>query len=153
MIKIKKNYEMKHLKKFENFSDEEMDRILDKINDSGIESLSPLEKYYLNKGGGNVKDSLIDEISNKVEEYGGDLSMYDLDADSSPVYRELDQSIDLIETLYSDSVFIRRYGGYKYETELHEYEIGYDKLSEDTLIEINELLDDAIKNGLIEKDE
>lgn len=146
---------MKYLKKFERFSEEEMDKILDKISEFGIESLSKEEKYLLDnqdEDQGDYKTKLIYDIKLKVIKYGSCISMQDIQADSSPVYKEQGQTIDLIERLNDDSVEVVSYGGYKYESELDEYDVKYEKLDIDTLEEILELLNDAIENEFLEED-
>ncbi len=146
---------MKYLKKFEKFSEEEMDKILDKISKDGIDSLSNEEKYLLdnqNEDQGDYKTKLIYDIQLKVIKYGSSISMQDLQAESSPVYKEQGQTIDLIERLYDDVVEVVSYGGYKYETELDEYDVKYEKLDIETLEEILKLLNEAIENEWLEED-
>ena len=68
-----------------------------------------------------------------------------MEASSSPVYQSINQEIHLIERLVNNSVNVVIYGGYKYETELGEYNIPYEKLDNSILIEIKELLDNYIE--------
>jgi len=103
------------------------------------------------------QENLIEEIKNIVKEYGSVISTADLLGNASPVYKDgrdkMDNlTIDLVERLYPDSVEIISYGGYKFQTELDQYEVPYEELSKSTLLEIKELLDDAIIHNYIEKD-
>jgi hypothetical protein len=85
-----------------------------------------------------TKDELIDKIKDFInrgteESY----SSGELLLDSSPQYAEYeaggDEYIELIEHFYDDSVTCVKYGK---DTELGEFEIGYEKLSIDLLEEI-----------------
>ena len=55
---------MKHLKTFEGYHDEHLDSILDKINRSGMDSLTSIEKDFLNaySSGDNDKMEYIEHI-------------------------------------------------------------------------------------------
>lgn len=143
------------LKEYINNSEEELNSLLDKISKYGINSLTPLERKKL-EGCHNpkfdAKENLIDEIKYLVEKYGTYITMTDMQADSSPVYKSVNQEIHLSERLSTDSVNVGVYGGYKYETEMGKYEIPYEDLNEETLEEIKSLLDDAINSGLLEED-
>jgi hypothetical protein len=141
---------MKHLKNFESYSEVEINRILDKINDGG--ELTPKEKFYLENDGKELKGNIIEEIKSKVEKYGGYITMADMEAGGSPTYKEIGQEIHLVERLTNIDVEIVVYGGYKYETELDSYDVPYEELDDDILEEINELLDYAIEYGLLEED-
>lgn len=154
---------MKNLKTFEKFSQEEIDDILDKMNRK--EPISREEEFILkNPNGGKAdaknkfkkepdyKDTLIEEIMEKVEQYGGYITMMEMEADASPVYKDADQEIHLIERITSSDVEVVVYGGYKYESELDSYDVEYEKLTVETLEEILDLLNDAIENDLLEED-
>jgi len=52
-------YDMKHLMSFEGYHDEYLDSILDKINKSGMNSLSDTEKEFLNAYSSNDVDKMI----------------------------------------------------------------------------------------------
>jgi hypothetical protein len=95
---------------------------------------------------------IIEEIKNLVVTYGGHITMMDLEADSSPLYNEGESTIHLIERLMPDEVGIIVYGGYKYEEEVDEYDVPYEDLEINILIEIKELLDEAIESDLLEED-
>jgi len=141
---------MKYLKNFESYSEVEINRILDKMNAG--EELTTKEEFYLKNDGAELKGDIIREIMSKVEKYGGYITMSDMEADESPTYKEIGQEIHLVEMLTSIDVEIVAYGGYKYETELDSYDVPYEELDDDTLEEINELLDDAIEYGLLDED-
>jgi hypothetical protein len=54
---------MKYLKRFnESMSESELNRILDKISKSGVESLTKEEKDKLDKFDGNFKDDKADDV-------------------------------------------------------------------------------------------
>jgi len=141
---------MKHLKNFEKFSQEEIDNILDKMNRK--QSLTREEEFILKNPDGekidaknkfkkepDYKETLIEEIIKKVEQYGS-ISMMEMEADASPVYKDIDQEIHLIEFLTSSGVVVVVYGGYKYENELDSYHVEYEKLTVETLEEILDIL-------------
>lgn len=77
------------------------------------------------------------------------ISMGDLEAESSPVYKEIEGEIDpeihLIERLFYDEVEVVVYSGYKYQTVFDEYLVSYDDLSIETLKEIKELIEIGIE--------
>ena len=87
----------------------------------------------------DYKETLIEEIIKKVEQYGS-ISMMEMEADASPVYKDIDQEIHLIEFLTSSGVVVVVYGGYKYENELDSYHVEYEKLTVETLEEILDIL-------------
>ena len=93
---------------------------------------------------------IISEIKYKIVKYGGCVSMQELQADSSPVFEEGHNTIDLIEVLWNDVVSVTSYGGYKYQDELDEYDVKYERLGMDTLEEILNSIDFAIENELLE---
>lgn len=141
---------MKNIMNFEKFSEKRIDEILDKINRK--ETLTREEEFILKNPDlkkEDFKKLLIEDIKSKVDEYGGYITMSDMEADYSPVYKNLGHEIHLIERIKSSSVGVVVYGGYKYATELDSYDVDYEELSIDTLEEINDLLDKSIKDGLL----
>jgi len=144
---------MKHLKTFEKYSEKEIDEILDKMNRK--EPLTKEEEFRLNNPdedwskSDKYKSDLIRDIKNKIKRYGESISMGELQADSSPVFKATDQSIHLIERLDFDDVEICIYGGYKYETLKDEYRVPYEELSNENLEDINGLLNDAVNSDII----
>jgi len=132
----------------------DIDEVLDKISREGIHSLNKKEKYILDNidGDKSYENNIIDDIKQKVEEYGQIITMMDLQADASPLYKDPGQTIHLIERLYIDEVEVVVYGGFKYEMELKDYKVKYEDLNNDILEQINDLLDHAIDNELLEKD-
>ena len=155
-------HEKNNLKTFEKFSQKEIDDILDKMNRK--EPISREEEFILKNPNGrkadaknrfkkepDYKDSLIEEIMEKVEQYGGYITMMEMEADASPVYKDADQEIHLIEGITSSDVEVVVYGGYKYESELDSYDVEYEKLTVEILEEILDLLNDAIENDLLEE--
>lgn len=161
LIKYRKeNKQTSKVKTFNTFIDEkldqsEIDEFLDRISKNGIDSLSKYEIEELNNADNSDFNShkvIIDKIKNLVSDYGGYISMSDMEAESSPLYKEMGKTIHLIERINSDDVTIIVYGGYKYESEIGEYEVVYDKLDMNILIQIKELLDNAIRYDLLQKD-
>lgn len=139
----------------ESYNEDELNKLLDKISKTGIGSLSFLERKKLDNIQNpdfDAKQDLIDEIKLLVERYGGAISMSDMEAPSSPAFKEIDQEIHLIERLYKFGVEVVVYGGYKYQDELNDYNVKYEELTEDMLLEIKSLIDDAIDNELLEED-
>ena len=141
---------MKYLKKFKIFetihNQEGIDDILDKISSEGIESLTEYEKIVLDNHTNpnfnlGYKTYLISKIKDFFSSQSEDIfTMQDLQAGSSPVYKEIDQTIDLIERIETDRVEVVRYGGYKYNTELDDYYVDYEDLSIENLEDIINLL-------------
>ena len=73
---------MKYLKKYESYSQSEIDDVLDKINDLGYESLSNMDKYILENPDGDYKEKLIQDIKNLFEKYGspGGYTLFDFES-------------------------------------------------------------------------
>jgi len=124
---------------------EEIDRILDKINDVGMNSLTRSERMTLSNSDVNnysSNDELISSILLKTDECGyittNDLQM------NSISFKEMNGEIHLIDAFHSDGVNVVVYGGYKYETEMGEYEIPYDKLDTNILEEILSNIEDYV---------
>lgn len=129
---------MKYLKTYESYNQEEIDKILDKISKSGVDSLTRIEKMKLDNSDNksfSSKEELIGKIKSFMYEFGT-VTTQDLMMDSSPVYKEIDQQIHLIERFYIDEVEVVVYGGYKYESEMSEYRVKWEDLSEELLDEI-----------------
>lgn len=127
---------------FESLSQEEMDELLDQINNSGVESLTPSQKRKM----GIIEDlsptdSIIETIKSIIEETGM-LTTSDLELDASPVYKEGTSEIHLIERFNQNNVTVVVYGGYKLQDEIDEYEVPYNELNEDTLEDILKHLED-----------
>ena len=112
-------------------------------------------KYYMKnmKNWKNFNENInnlgiIDEIKNLLGE--DILTMGEMEVDASPVYTEedgeFDPEIHLIERLYDDRVDVVVYGGYKYNTELNEYQVKYEDLEDSTLEEIKEILENYRKD-------
>lgn len=141
--------------KNENLDQSEIDRLLDKIGSNGINSLNKYEKEKLDNIGNNNYDprkKLINELKEIVTRYGGYITMGEMESESSPSYKTIDQQVHLIEVVSSNGVGVVVYGGYKYETVLEEYDVDYEKLDMDILIEIKEIIDNAIEFEMIEED-
>mgnify|MGYP006436040695 CR=1 FL=1 len=140
---------MKYLKNFRLFesNQESIDEILDKVSEKGIDSLTDYEKSLLDNYGKpnsntNYKSYLISKIDNFFSSRNQEIfTMMDFQADSSPVYKQEDQTIDLIERIEKDRVEVVKYGGYKYDTDLEEYYVKYDKLSVNNLEDIIDLIE------------
>lgn len=142
---------MKNIKNFklfiEKLSQEDLDKILDKIGSKGFDSLSDSEKKALDNHSKGIEneeesiESIISEINNILDnKYDGAVSIGQLMADSSPLYKEDSQGIHLIEFFMEDLATVEIYGGYKYETHIDSYDIQYNELDIDTLIEIRDLI-------------
>lgn len=139
---------IKNFKTFnESLSQEDLDTILDKISAGGYNSLSDREKRQLDnhsKGIDNMesKEDIISDINNILDsEYNGGVSIGELGSDSSPIYKEDDRGIHLIEFFMEDMATVEIYGGYKQETHIDSYDITYDELSIETLVKIKDLID------------
>lgn len=136
---------MKHIKLFENHN---IDIILDKISDKGIDSLTKNEIDYLdsvNNPNKALRQRLdkIRFIQESVRKNEGSLSMGELEADTSPVVTEGNDGMHLIEMLFEETCDVVVYGGYKLETVINEYQLTYSELSDETISEIF----DIIKNS------
>lgn len=121
----------------------EIDRILDKINEKGIDSLTRGERMVLNsseKENYSSKEEIIDLIKNKTSECGL-ITTQDLYMDSDILIDDSSQGIHLIDGFHYDGVNVSIYGGYKNETIMDEYEIPYEKLDTDILEEILSLVE------------
>lgn len=130
------------MKKFNTFVNE---------NDN-TDELDPYQEEKWEEENDDSKLKIIEEIKDIVTKYGSYITMMELEADSSPIYKEEDDTIHLIERLTSNDVGIIVYGGYKGEEEIEEYDVNYEELEMDTLDEIKDLLDEAIENDLLEED-
>ena len=113
---------MKHIEKFENY-------FIKESTMSGIDQMI-----------------MIEEISSMIESKGGSISAYELTLESSPVYRDLGNEIHLVERFDLKDVGIISYGGYKYEQELEEYNVRYEDLSSELILEIYDLLKSALQD-------
>ena len=139
---------IKNFKTFnEKLSQEELDGLLDKIGSGGYESLTDREKAKLNNHSNGIEEeadspeNIISEINDILDtEYEGAVSVGELMADSSPLYKEEGQEIHLIEFFMEDIATVEVYGGYKYDTHLNSYDVRYDELDIDTLVEIRDLI-------------
>lgn len=120
------------------------------INESDHSVIDPYnEENWSDKPEDNTL--LINDIKEEIAKYEcGFITMQDLQADSSPVYKEDESGIHLIERLLRNDVEVIVYGGYKNQDEVDEYQLNYEELDKDTLEEILELLNDAIENDLLE---
>jgi hypothetical protein len=118
-----------------------------KIFESGHEDIDPCGEEDWE----DTKLKLIEDIGNIVDEYGGIITMQDLQADCSPILPcSTKHEMHLVETLEDDRVEIIVYGGYKAEYEEDRYNLDYEELEIETLQEIKQLLDNAIENELLE---
>ena len=152
---------MKTIKKFkefvinENLNQFEIDKLLDKIGEHGIDSLNQYEKEKLDNienRNYDPKQKLITQIKELVIRYGQHITMGEMEADSSPAYKSIDQEIHLIESLSTESVGVVSYGGYKYQDELNEYDVKYEELDMNMLMEIKNILDNAIEFEMLDED-
>lgn len=91
------------------------------------------------------KTDTINDIQDLIKKYESYLTMSDnLNAKSSPIFADGISEVHLIEALKLDTVQIFVYGGYKFESIIHKYEVTYDELELETLWEIQDLIERAI---------
>ena len=133
---------MKYLKTFESYSEEDIDKVLDKINKSGRESLTKEEEHILKSGeSGNVnyKDKLIEEIRDIVLSKDG----YIIIEENPPVYDELDDDIRYIEGLLVD---VAEVSTYNYRDKDRDLELDTEYISySDIEVKILEKIIESIK--------
>ena len=98
---------MIYLKTYESYTEEDIDKVLDKINKSGRESLTKEEEYILKSGENNIsyKDKIIEEIRDVVLNKDG----YIIIEENPLVYDELDDDIQYVEGLLVDVVEVSTY--------------------------------------------
>lgn len=116
----------------------EIDRILDKISEMGIDSLTRSERMTLSGSdvkGYSSKDEIIGMIVD-ITDNCGLITTGDLQRGSDILLQEIDGEIHLIDGFNSGGVNVTIYGGYKNETMLGEYTLPYEKLNIDILEEI-----------------
>ena len=136
---------MKHLRENNSLADQYKDwvnknKTIDIPGESDDIDYTPLE--------------LISFIKDVIYTYSdGSLTMADLEASSSPIYKEDSDGIHLIERLHRDGVDVIVYGGHNNEQEITDYDLIYDHLETDTLIEIKNELEIAIESEIIEERE
>lgn len=118
-----------------------------KINESVRSKMTPKSEKELNQ----AKEEIINYIKEIVGINGGEITMRELEADSSPVYDEHDGVIDLIETLYVDKVEVEEYDNFA-EAVLGEYYVQYEELEPHTLLDIKNLIEHGIEYELISVD-
>lgn len=139
---------MKYLFRFnEGLSQKEIDDLLDRINNG--ETLSAFEILKLKNANNshfntNTEEYLISEIKKIVDKHSGCITMGQIQAESSPVYKSDGNSISLVECLFQDHVQIVDYSGDGYETVDSEYTVPYEDLDIDTLQQIKDLLDNSL---------
>ena len=89
-----------------------------------------------------LKQKFISEIKEIIEEEGmigmGELGGNSIVYGYSP---EDEDEVALIEGFYSNNVEVVVYGGYKYGSEVHTFDVPYEKLNLQQLMEIRELLE------------
>jgi len=96
---------------------------------------------------GTSKKDLIESITNYINNIvDSSVTMGDMEADSSPCLLNKGGVYHLIEVLYENFVQVVVYGGYKGEQEITDYTQKYENLNKDILIEINNLLENYLKN-------
>ncbi len=147
----------KYIKKFNTFlnervSQKDIDKILDKINLHGINSLTDDEKNILNNIDNpsfELIEDIIKFIKDIVEKNYNYISIWDLilDADTKNgiTYKINDDIKDIIEIFTDFGVVIISYQG---EEVLGDYEKQYEDLDLSILKEIKTLFERALKIGL-----
>jgi hypothetical protein len=149
----------KYIKKFNTFlnekvSQKDIDKILDKINTHGIDSLTDDERNILSNIDNpsfESKEDIINFIKDIVEKNDNYFSIWDLilDADTQDAitYKINDDIKDKIEIFTDFGVVIISYQDE--EEVLGDYEKEYEDLDLSILKEIKNLFETAIKNGLL----
>ena len=89
---------MKYLKLFEN---KVLDDILDKISKDGMDSLTDLEKDFLNKFGDNKHQQVENKIKEREKNYKGVLS-YDPRKDDTDFYKETGKEFGIDDMNFDD---------------------------------------------------
>lgn len=85
-----------------------------------------------------TKEQFISEIKSIIDKWGS-VTTCDLQLEASPVYNSFGKDhIQLVERFNSNSVTIV---SYIHETEVDEFEVDYDQLSENLLYDIYDALD------------
>jgi len=84
------------------------------------------------------REQFISEIKSIIDKWGG-VTTCDLQLESSPVYNTFGKDhIQLVERFNRNSVTIV---SYIHETEVDEFDVDYDQLSEELLYDIYDILD------------
>ena len=146
---------MINLKKYEEFSEDRINDILDKMNRK--EDSTKEDEWILNNPESDVEDipnykeKIINEIISKIRKYGdygfltvrgGGLGDEELDADEAPVYDKFDGETHLIEHFNTDGVTIVIYD--VDENDLGDYDLPYEKLLIQHLETINNIIDENV---------
>lgn len=133
---------MKKIKDFKSFNEsltqDEIDNLLDKINDEGIDSLSDEQRKELDQAWDDEdevseRDTLIVNIIEFVQrsERGGvDLK----EENASQFYRKEGKESHVITTLYHDGVLVEVYEDDKM---IGDYEMDYVEIEDDILYSLN----------------
>ena len=133
---------MKYLKTYESYSEEDIDKVLDKINKSGRESLTKEEEFILKSGESinvNYKDKLIEEIRDIVLDNNG----YIIIEENPPVYDEYEDDIQYVEGLLVDVIEVNKY---KFRDKDRDFESNTEYISySDIEVEILEKILESIK--------
>ena len=97
-----------------------------------------------------LKQKYISEIKEIIEEEGP-INMGELEGESivyeygyenyDPVLDEDNTDVSLIERFYSNNVEVVVYGGYKYGSEVHTFDVPYEQLDLEQVMKIRELLE------------
>lgn len=87
-----------------------------------------------------LKQKYISEIKEIIEEEGM-ISIDELAGNPIEYDYEFDDELAQIEEFYSDYVIVIVYGGYKGGEEVESFQVNYDELNLQKLIEIRELLE------------
>lgn len=151
--------QFKYLKTFEALSRDRqsyIDSLLDKVSQTGMDSLTDIEKNNLD----NIydeehepviksqKEDMIDYIISIVKANDGYISMANIQEDASPVYKATEEQIDLIEFMDDATCEVVVYSTSDYDTVLNEYTVEYSELDIETLKHIYNIIK---SNDLIKK--
>jgi hypothetical protein len=117
-------------------SKEEMEDVKSKLESMGLNSSSDVTNY-LNRSFNKIdnatdKENIIDLIQNVFVNWG-EFNISDVESADAPIYNELGNHIELIESFNNNSVTIFKYEN---DIEVDEFELDYEDLSMDLLEEI-----------------
>lgn len=127
------------------YNEEEVNRILDKISQHGIKSITRAEKMTLDNSFNkdySAKQELIRQIKELVDLFEGNITAVDLGADSPIVLKEENGQIHILDAFQPDGILISIYQGNDYEEELGQVTLPYEQMVIENLDEILEILQD-----------
>jgi hypothetical protein len=127
------------------YNEDEVNRILDKISQNGIQSITRAEKMTLDNSFNkdySTRQELIRQIKQLVDLFEGNITAVDLGADSPIVLREENGEMHVLDAFQPDGILISIYQGNDYEEELGQVTLPYENMVTDNLDEILDILQD-----------